>query len=161
MTTKHETPILTSILNSFGIATIVFAFFYGAFVSFGDSPRGGIFVIVGGLFAGLIYIGLAQAVDFLARTAFSTDRVCTILESSITERLRAIESGCFASPVTTRLSGSNIRYFYSTNEEQQGPVEAGDLRMMRKDGLVTEDTPVLREGESKWRRFRDYLTLNR
>jgi hypothetical protein len=65
------------------------------------------------------------------------------------------------SPMTTTLPSSNIKYYYSSNEEQLGPVDASDLRMMRKDGLITDDTPVIREGESQWRQFRDYLALNR
>jgi hypothetical protein len=63
--------------------------------------------------------------------------------------------------MTTTLPSSNIKYYYSSNEEQLGPVDASDLRMMRKDGLITDDTPVIREGESQWRQFRDYLALNR
>jgi hypothetical protein len=66
-----------------------------------------------------------------------------------------------ATPMTTTLSSSNVRYYYSTNGEQLGPVDASDLRMMRKDGLITDDTPVFREGEAEWRSFRDYLALNR
>jgi len=65
------------------------------------------------------------------------------------------------SPMTTTLPSSNIKYYYSSNGEQLGPVDASDLRMMRKDGLITDDTPVIREGESQWRQFRDYLALNR
>jgi hypothetical protein len=72
-----------------------------------------------------------------------------------------IRSTPAASPMTTTLSSSNVRYYYSTNGEQLGPVDASDLRMMRKDGLITDDTPVFREGEAEWRRFRDYLALNR
>jgi predicted lipid-binding transport protein (Tim44 family) len=66
-----------------------------------------------------------------------------------------------ASPVAPLLSGTKARYYYSTNGEQEGPVDASDLRMMRKDGLITEDIPVLRDGETQWRRFVDYLELNR
>jgi hypothetical protein len=58
-------------------------------------------------------------------------------------------------------SASKASYFYSTDGTQQGPVDATDLRMMRKDGLITEDTPVLREGETQWRVFKDYLALSR
>jgi hypothetical protein len=118
-------------------------------------------VIVGGVFAALIYIGIAQAVDFLARAADSTNRVCAILENSITERLRAIENSSFVSQVPPRLGRSNGRYFYSPHKEQQEPVEACDLRLLRTDGLVTDDTPIFRGGESKRLRFRDYLALNR
>jgi hypothetical protein len=65
------------------------------------------------------------------------------------------------SSVTPSLSSSNVRYYYSTDGEQQGPVDTSDLRMMRKDGLITDDTAVIREGESQWRQFRDYLALTR
>jgi hypothetical protein len=161
MTTKRETPILASVLNAFGVATTVIAIVGGAVMSLGDSFRGGIVVILGGVFEGLICVGIAQVVNFLARTESSTKQVCAILESSITERLRAIENSCFASPLTPKLAGANARYIYFDDEDLQGPVEANALRMMRKDGLVSEDTPVLREGETEWRSFRDFLALNR
>ena len=66
-----------------------------------------------------------------------------------------------ALPVTPTLSGAKARYYYSTNGEQEGPVDASDLRMMHKDGLITDDISVLREGETQWQRFADYLELNR
>ena len=58
------------------------------------------------------------------------------------------------------LSSPDVRFYYSTGGEQQGPVDASDLRLMRQDGLITDDTPVIREGESEWRTFRDYLSLS-
>ena len=160
MSTKHETPILTRVLYVFGVATIIIGVISGGVIC-AESLSTGITIIIGSIFAGIIYIGIGQAVDFLARTAFSTDRLCTILETSITERLRAIESSSSAAPVAPTLAGSSARYYYSTNGEQTGPVDATDLRMMRKDGLVTDDTAVLREGETAWRKFRDYLALSR
>src|SRR5579862_3818533 len=108
MSTKHATPILTRVLYYFGVATIVFGVIGGAVIC-ADSLSEGIAVIIGSIFAGIIYIGIGQSVDFLARTAFSTDRVCTILETSITERLRAIESSSSASPVAPALAGSTVR----------------------------------------------------
>jgi hypothetical protein len=162
MTTKHETPILTRVLYIFGAVTIIGAVIGVGVICAAESLSEGIAVAIGGVFAGIIYIGIGQAVDYLARTAHSTDRFCTILETSITERLRAIENSCSAPPVapTTSVS-SKAGYYYSTDGVQEGPVDASDLRLMRKDGLITDDTPVLRDGESQWRRFRDYLALNR
>jgi len=58
------------------------------------------------------------------------------------------------------LSSPDVRFYYSTGGEQQGPVDASDLRLMRQDGPITDDTPVIREGESEWRTFRDYLSLS-
>jgi|SRR5581483_5369538 len=160
MNIKHETPILTRVLYGFGVATIIVGVIGGAVIC-ADSLSEGIAIIIGSIFAGIIYIGIGQAVDFLAQTAFSTDRTCTILETSIMRRLQTIEQSSLASPVAPTLSNSKARYYYSTDGEQQGPVDANDLRMMRKDSLVTDDTPVLREGETAWRCFRDYLALSR
>jgi hypothetical protein len=160
MNKTHETPILTRVLQVFGVATIIIGVIAGVVIC-ADSASAGIAVIVGSIFTGIIYIGIAQAVDYLARTAFSTDRLCTILDTSITERLRAIESSSYSPTAPTTSSTSKVGYFYSTDGSQQGPVDANDLRMMRKDGLITDDTAVLREGETEWRKFRDYLALIR
>jgi hypothetical protein len=161
MSKTHETPILTRVLFIFGALTAIGAVIVGVILCVSDSVSAGFIVISGGVFAGIIYIGIGQAVDYLARTAFSTDRLCIILETSITERLRAIESSSYTPVAPTTSSTSKVGYFYSTDGSQQGPVDATDLRMMRKDGLVTDDTPVLREGETAWRTFRDYLALSR
>ncbi len=160
MNKTHETPILTRVLQVFGVATIIVGVIAGVVIC-ADAASAGIAVIVGSIFTGIIYIGIAQAVDYLARTAFSTDRLCTILDTSITERLRAIESSSYSPAAPTTSSTSKVGYFYSTDGSQQGPVDATDLRMMRKDGLITDDTAVLREGETEWRKFRDYLALIR
>lgn len=161
MSKTHETPILTRVLRTFGWVTIITGVISGIVICADGSMGAGIAIIIGSVFAGIIYIGIAQAVDYLARTAFSTDRLCTILENSIMERLRAIESS-FSSPVAPPTSSNaKASYYYSTDGSQQGPVDATDLRMMHKDGLVTDDTPVLREGETVWRKFGDYLALNR
>jgi hypothetical protein len=161
MSTTHKTPLLTSIFYILGIATLAGGIVSGVVICIVDSFTEGIVLAFASFFAGIIYIGVGQAVDFLARTAHSTDRLCTILETSITERLRAIESNSTSPVSPTTLSSSKVRYYYSTNGEQQGPVDASDLRLMRKDGLITDDTPVFREGESQWRKFRDYLALSR
>jgi hypothetical protein len=58
-------------------------------------------------------------------------------------------------------SSPQAAYYYSTDGQQQGPLAAADLRSIRKDGLITDETPVLREGESQWRTYRDFLALNR
>lgn len=50
-------------------------------------------------------------------------------------------------------------YYYSTDGTVQGPLTAADLRSFREDGLITDNTPVRREGESQWSTFRDYAEL--
>jgi hypothetical protein len=64
-------------------------------------------------------------------------------------------------PTQPGSSPAQPAYYYSTDGVQQGPVAASDLKLMRKDGLITDDAPVLREGDSQWRTYRDFLALNR
>jgi hypothetical protein len=68
---------------------------------------------------------------------------------------RSMSSSSSASPQPAK------GYYFSTDGKQQGPVPASDLRSMRKDGLIADDTPILREGETQWRRFQDFLALTR
>ena len=144
-----------------GVVTLTGGIVGGVVICIVESLSEGIVLGFASFFAGIIYLGIGQAVDYLARTAHSTDRLCTILETSIMERLRAIENSN-STPVAPPISSSSkMGYYYSTDGTQQGPVDASDLRLLRKDGLVTDDTPVLREGDSQWRRFRDYLALTR
>jgi len=151
MNTKYETPILTSSFYIMGVVALV-----GAVVCvFVVSITAAISVAL----AAIIYFGIGQAVDYLARTAHSTDRLCTILETSISERLKSIENSL--PPSSSAVSQPTKGYYYSTDGQQQGPLDAANLRSMRKDGLITDDTPVLREGESQWRTYRDFLALNR
>ena len=172
----HETPILSSVLRFLGFGTVIMGAIAGVMVCVNGSVEQGLAVIIGSVFGGLIYIGIAQAVDLLARSAYSTERLCTILETSITEHLVAIEknsqqstaaSASFISAnvqtpsASPALPAEKITYYYNSGGTLMGPVEAGDLRLMRKDGLVHDETPVIRNGETKWRQFRDFLALNR
>jgi hypothetical protein len=58
---------------------------------------------------------------------------------------------------TPPATASQPKYYYSSGEHQQGPVSAEDLLIMLKNGLVSDDTPVLREGESEWKTYKDFL----
>jgi hypothetical protein len=51
------------------------------------------------------------------------------------------------------------KFYYHTDGEQQGPVDAGDLKLLWQEGIITNDTPVIREGDPEWRGIRDYLAL--
>ena len=150
MSTKYKRPILTSIFNILGMLALI-----GAVLCLFQSFDAGVTVAV----AGVIYFGIGQAVDYLARTAHSTDRLCTLFETSVADRLRSIESSLSAS--SSAASQPTKAYYFSTDGQQQGPVSATDLRGMRKDGLIADDTPVLRDGETQWRTFQDFLALTR
>ena len=135
MKTKDERPILMSIFYVLGFVALI-----AAIPCAFESASLAIAVAL----CGIVYFGIGQAVQYLARTANSTERLCTILETSITERLRSIESRSTSPVAPTTLPSSKVRYYYSTDGQEQRPVDSNDLRMMRKDGLITDDTPVLR-----------------
>jgi hypothetical protein len=164
---KHETPILTRVLYTFAALTIIGAVVGGVMIC-SDSVSEGIAVIVGGLFAGVIYIGIGQAVDYLARTAHATDQLSTILETSITQRLESIEGRL--SPSTSLLvrvdstpppPNARTEFYYSTDGTKQGPASANDMRLLWGNGVVRDDTPVIRDGESQWRTYGELLALKK
>jgi hypothetical protein len=150
MSTKYERPILTTIFYILGVLALI-----GALLCVLESFVAAVTVAV----VGIIYFGVGQAVDYLARTAHATDRLCILFETSVSDRLKSIESSLAASAAAS--SQPSKGYFFSADGQQQGPVSAADLRSMRKDGLIADDTPVLREGENEWRRFQDFLALTR
>ena len=159
MITAYKPPVLTSIFRILGVLTLILGGL-GGLIQCADSPTQGVELMFLSLLGCLFYFGLGQALDYLARTAFSTERLCTILEITIDKRLRTIESNHSTQPIASPTTApGKERYYYSTDGTQQGPVDTNDLKMMRKDGLVTEETPVLREGESEWRKYQDYASL--
>ena len=166
---KHETPILTRVLYAFGVATIVIGVISGAVIC-ADSLSEGIVVIIGSIFAGIIYIGIGQAVDFLARTAFSTDRVCTIMETSMLRLSKSIEIVLASTKPSAQKKNippppqpSSPRppavYRFVLDGAEQGPYTHIDMRDFRSAGVVADDTPVFCDGETDWRTYRDFHEL--
>ena len=41
--------------------------------------------------------------------------------------------------------------------DQQGPLDIADLQKLLNAGLVTADTPVLREGDEEWRTLEAFI----
>ena len=65
-----------------------------------------------------------------------------------------------ASPVFQQtFSTSKEKFYYSTNGKQEGPVDADDLKLLWQEGIITNNTHVIREGDPEWRGIRDYLAL--
>src|ERR1700689_1174104 len=58
-------------------------------------------------------------------------------------------------PASPMIQTPKERFYYHTDGEQQGPVDGGELRLLWEEGILTKDTPVIREGEPKWRSIRD------
>jgi GYF domain 2 len=145
---KYERPILTKVLYPFGVATIIIGVIAGAVIC-ADSLSEGIAIITGSIFAGIIYIGIGQAVDFLARTAFSTDRVCTIMETSMTN---------IQPPSPTTSPRPAAVFHFVLDGVNKGPLTSAEMQDFYKRGLIAGNTPVFREGEVKWRTYLDFFT---
>jgi hypothetical protein len=168
MSIEYKQPILTSIFNILGILSIIGAAIGGAMIC-SDSLSEGIAVIIGGVFAGIVYIGIGQAVDYLARTAYTTSQLSTILETSVMQRLASIESRFSpATTLTVRIdstppppSSRGGDYYYAADGTTKGPRSVGDLRRLWKEGIIRLDTPVLRDGETQWRTYGELLDLKK
>ena len=149
-------------LVALGLSAIICGFIGRAIGEGKGRPEAGF--IFGALLGPIGILIIAVGPDIRAEQAALRARKCPACKGSVPEDARkCMHCGedLAVQPMTTTLSSSNVRYYYSTNGEQLGPVDASDLRMMRKDGLISDDTPVFREGEAEWRSFRDYLALNR
>jgi hypothetical protein len=170
MSKTHETPILTRVLRTFGWATIIIGIISGAAICANDSLGEGIAIIIGSVFAGIIYIGIAQAVDFLARTAFSTDQLCTILATSVRVQSKSIEALLSSAkpsadkrsippPPPMPTTRQPAVFHFAMDDSNQGPFTHIDMKDFRAAGVVADDTPVFRDGETEWRTYRDFPEL--
>ena len=66
-----------------------------------------------------------------------------------------------AVPAEALIDYPQAEYYLSTDGQQQGPISAADLRIMRKDGLITDETFLCRDGDSEWKPYRSFLALSR
>ena len=163
---NYKRPILTTFLYALGFlclaGAILFGFTGAAFFGLDGKAfygYGSFLIVILVTLNGVLCIGIGQVFDYLARTAHSTERLCSILETNILIRLKSIDDRLVPlGAVSAQLSKG---FYYSTEGLQQGPISASDLRIMHKDGLVTDDTPVLREGDSEWHTYQDFLALTR
>jgi hypothetical protein len=170
MKITRESPILTRVLDTFGWVTIILGVIGGVAMCVTESMTEGIVIIVGGVFAGIIYIGIAQAVDYLARTAHFTERLCTTLETSMLRLSKSIEFALVSSKPSTQKKSippppppsprPPAVYHFVLDGSDQGPFTHIDMRDFRAASVVADDTPVFREGEAEWRTYRDFSELS-
>ena len=158
-TSEYKTPILSTIFSVFGVLALL-----GALLSILFSPTTAVMLAI----AGIIYFGFAQVIDYLGRTAHSTDRLCTILESSVVQHIKSIESRLSSTtPFHVRMDSvpaappprstrPGAVYHYAADGAQQGPFTAADMQDFRAASVITDDTPVFRDGETQWRTLRDF-----
>lgn len=104
--------------------------------------------------------GIVEAVNNARKRLEPTIQSVADTSRATAETIRALREQ-LVSASSSSPAPSQTLYYYTTDGQQQGPLSAADLRGMRKDGLIADDTPVLRDGESQWRTYRDFLALNR
>jgi hypothetical protein len=168
MSTEYQKPILTSLLNFLGVVIILGTVTMSALKMASNAWGDAFSIIIGGILAGLIYLGVGQAVDYLARTAHATTQLTTLLQSSIAPRLENIEGRLSPSnPVVVRIDtlpfppSATTAYYYYTNGSKHGPVPASQVRQLWGDGMIQDESPLLREGDTEWRTYRELLSVKR
>jgi hypothetical protein len=159
---KYETPLSVSILR--GIAWFLtggglLALFSGIVAQEPSTAFAG----AGCLLCGLLYFILAGTRDATERTAFNTDRMASMMEKMETERTVAAAERKYGAPAPaasgTKTKTPPARRFFvdKPGGEVQGPMEIGNLQKLLNSGVITEETPVLQEGDEEWRTLGDFL----
>jgi len=168
----YKTPILSLIFNVLGVLVLVGAlgWLVLGIVTAGESrsvatllPTIG--VSLAAVLSALIYFGVAQAIDYLGRTAHSTNRLCDLLETSIVRHMQSIETRLNSStPIRVRMDQGKedkARFYYNSDGTQEGPFTAAEMRHFRESGIVTLATQMRLDGDSQWRTFMDFPDLVR
>ena len=172
---SYKTPILSSVFYFLGSLVLLGALLWVVvgIILAGETRSAlpllpAIGVALALVFAALIYFGVAQAIEYLGRTAHSTNRLCTLIETTLGQRIQSIEQRLSsATPILVRMDNistaapsSGARggavYHYSTDGTLEGPFTATELKKFRSDGVITDDTQVFREGDSQWRAYREF-----
>jgi hypothetical protein len=111
-------------------------------------------------FSSIICFGIAQAIDFLGRTADNTSKSYDVLQklddASLQEHVLARRHrkelldtlGAIGSP-------TSVSYYLEDNPEE--PVSLSTLNEMYSTGGIDESTPVFREGDSDWSTYVDFM----
>jgi len=120
--------------------------------------------------SGLINLGIAQVVDYLGRSAHSSMLIADLLKDVLRvnkqsvvlmgDLLKAMNNR-EESRAETRVDGEGTRkmYRYAVDGMEQGPFSAKDMREFKNAGVVKDDTPVYRDGDSDWRTYHDFPNL--
>jgi hypothetical protein len=103
--------------------------------------------IVGGLiFSGVLYLGVAEVIQLVARIAIEACRA-----ADATER----------SAAATEQQRNQPLYLYHISNDIRGPVSMDILRSLRavtgETRLVTGETLICRVGDADWKRLADFM----
>lgn len=163
---EYSPPILSIIFNVLGTLTLI-----GAVFCLGESVSTAIIAAL----IGIVSFGIAQAIDFLAQTAHSTDRLCRLFETSFSSRLKNIEDRlgppasstvradstalpseppkATLSPVapTETVAPEQHEFFRSIDGVNSGPYSLQEMRQFRNEERIDDDTLIFRNGDKEWR----------
>jgi hypothetical protein len=159
--TENERPILSRIFKIFGVLTLIGAIFC-ILVSLPTA------IMVG--LSSIVYFGIAQVIEFLGKTAQSTERLCAIMETSVRMQSKIIEAlltstrtpsekGSVPPPPPTLAKRQPAVYHFAIDGSNQGPFTQVDMKDFKSAGVVANDTPVFRDGENDWRTYQDFQEL--
>ena len=165
----YKTPILSSVFNILGALVLLGALLCVvlpiAMAGRSDLPLAlvpAIGVALAMVLTALIYFGIAQAIDYLGRTAHSTHRLCHLIETTVVRRIQSIESRLDSSmPIRVRVDQDKARFYHNLDGKQEGPFTEAEMRDLRESGVITVTTPVFCEGDAQWRTFLDFPDLVR
>ena len=168
----YKSPILSSVFNILGALVLGGAAFWVilGIIMGGESrstlallPAIGIALAL--ILTALIYFGVAQAIDYLGRTAHSTNLLCKLIETSVVRHIQKIETRISSTtPICVRIDQpkeEKARYHFTANGTQEGPLTAAEMRDFCESGVISISTQVFRDGDSYWRTFEHYPELAR
>ena len=136
MNTDYEQPPIVTVVKLLALVPTAFSFYAFGMIS--------AWAGAGLLAAGLMVLSVGFILDFLARCAHELAR----MRLEINQSMRSPQS----SPPSTKLPA---KYFYSTDQGAQGPVDLTEIIGKVARGDLTREVLVAREGEDGWIQFRD------
>lgn len=89
---EFTSPILAVIFNIGGVLCIVGAGIAGVIILRGDLRAETLGFVVALLILAVYNFGIAEVISYLGRTAYSTNRLCDLIDDRLDRRLYAIES---------------------------------------------------------------------
>jgi len=171
MKSDYATPLLTKIYNTIGFLMLILAVgltafgFYCALTERGGAPLLQIFAYAGGaIILALLAFGVAEAVNFVGRTAYRATQIHSLLlgaETALQNRLRSIEgvlNSINANEIISQMPPPPAAGFrYQVEGAEKGPFTAAEIEAFHVSGIILADTPLIREGEMEWRNYGHYF----
>ncbi len=117
-----------------------------------DSPIEEVLRIAPGLmlcFTSLVYFGIAQLINFVGLTARNTGQMVDQLDQVVAQLGRGASA----------VGMAESRFYYSSGKKEEGPFSVEEMRELMEAGLITDITPIFKEGDPTWRTSEDFAEL--